>query len=544
MSLYADQSGGPFGLDVGAGVLADLLRVPVPYLLEVWDHGSLAAAVALPLPPDSLQIERAAATTVEYTLTGAPERHHLPNRAVHLVLEGSSGRAARSGHTRSGLLTYADGPTLVQEFDRFLEAYQKRAARAQALALADADGFRRHHGAVWLVFRSLPDDLHLRVEIQSWDRTRDHTSKTGLSRWRLGLHGYAPDAERAPGNFLGGVADAAQDLTAAIDALNVYASLVPLLLSNVRADLDVLRGPLLALRRTTAILSQATAAAASVLDVPRLLLSDAAFVVEGAAQAWDATLRLAPEALDGLSEQWDRLGGLLAVEALAAQVASAVGRVGGTVADTGGGAVPWAPPAVGVPVATSPPRLGAWVQVPVGPGTLAELVATWAGPDPALLARVLWLNGLAAPDRWSDGAPLRPDDRILIPAPEGLELPQGAPPLGRDLLLTADGDLALAADGVDVAVVEGPQALSQALGLRLRASAGDLPWADYGIALRAGDSAADLGYVSAHLRAQLVQDPRVASVDSVTLEREGDRVTLRAVIATIAGRAGLTIPWR
>ena len=54
----------------GTGIIADLARINIKYLLEHYQDGSLKKAVALPLPPKAFSVSQEAPSQITYTLDG------------------------------------------------------------------------------------------------------------------------------------------------------------------------------------------------------------------------------------------------------------------------------------------------------------------------------------------------------------------------------------------------------------------------------------------------------------------------------------------
>jgi len=131
-----------------------------------------------------------------------------------------------------------------------------------------------------------------------------------------------------------------------------------------------------------------------------------------------------------------------------------------------------------------------------------------------------------------DGSPLLPGDVLYIP-----DVPQQTQPFisktddpmdmfGVDLLLDEKtGDLVVKEGRLDVATVQGPSLLSQALRNRFSTPRGhSRSFPDYGIPVSPGQSINPnmLGYVGAHIQEQVLRDLRFKGIRRIGVVDGGD----------------------
>ena len=148
------------------------------------------------------------------------------------------------------------------------------------------------------------------------------------------------------------------------------------------------------------------------------------------------------------------------------------------------------------------------------------------------------LNGWLNPFRLANGRIAREGDLVLLPQPTGDDV-SALDAYGEDLRLTEEGDLELTEEG-DLSTVAGVPNLEQAVRLRLKAELGETVILEgYGLPRLLGRrlAAGLAGYLSAHIRAQLINDRRVSQISMVEVRDKGDR--LHAFIQLRALEGGL-----
>lgn len=157
---------------------------------------------------------------------------------------------------------------------------------------------------------------------------------------------------------------------------------------------------------------------------------------------------------------------------------------------------------------------------------------------------IVRLNKLRPPylvDAAEDVRPgvLRTGSRILLPVEQGSTAENGRDAYLDDVALTAG---VLSVENGDLAIVSGVDNLSQALSHRIRVMKRELLMhEDYGCWVRSllgqGARPGNARLAEFYVRSSLLEDPRVAAVDSIKAEVVGDRISVLATATPIAGRA-------
>lgn len=555
--LYTDgahKGAGPAGVSLPPGKLADLVLGQMPYLLEIHRGGRLEASLCLPMVQEIRQM-RPGGMEMSWTL-GSVVREFSLHRALEVELRGHSGRRHRAGHNRHGQFTYADGPALLRELDAFLDRYRRLAVEAQHDLEHNPDAFtalQASFGETFLVLRAFRERLHLKVEpVGGFEVMADERRHRTTYGWRLRLRAYEPAQPAAPRNVLGVVADAALVVAGGIDALNTYLALVERLAAGLRADLEVLREPLRALRRAGALVGEVAGRAGDLLQFPRDLFGDAVAAMEqlvDGARAFGAL----DERFTGASGPPGRTAQRAALftqgeQALLPMVAAAgalrADRV--TLSDArarvrSGHTGPAFRPqeTAGQPAGQQADFVG-FFEVRAGQDLLS--IAGLVLGDVGRWGEVAALNG--NPDPWTlrDGRPIEAGALLRVPrtspVPFGAADPQGA--LGVDLLIDPrTGDLVPDATGRDVRLVRGDALLSQALRHRLLTVQGQGLLPSYGLPALLGQPSGQeqLVYWSAVVAEQLAADVRVGAVLELAVEDTGDGAAVRAVVEPVVGAA-------
>lgn len=559
--LYDEKAHGAAAPGIAlTGTVANLVQGQMPYLLEIYQGGDLSSSVSLPYV-QRIRVRRPGATEIEWTLE-AVSREFSQHRALEIDLEGHSGQRYRAGHNRLGEFTYQDGPTLLREFDAFLDRYQQTAYKAQHDIHSHPSNFGQMRNALagtFLVLRAFREKLHLKVELVDWDVHADVEQHILSQGWKLRLRAYAPAVVSEPANFFGDLADGAVFLTEAINATNLYIALADSLLKGVRSDAEVLREPLRALQRTAALVESAVDGVGDLLALPLVLYNDLQATLEGFIEAargvlsWDnallgtpsspfeglATPRLVSEGEETLAVVQSAAGALvLAQPPLQGQADNAA-------------SLEQARQRVSQGLVPSPPRgdasqrarqqagqgLGFWE---VRDGDTLHSIAQQALGDASRAAELIDLNGALDGQTLGDGRPL--EAGALVRLPGLLPVPYlGATPeavMGTDFLLDPyTADLVLTPDRDDVELVTGHDLLLQALRVRMQTVQGEGVLPSFGLPdlLGQGSSQAQLVYWLSVLAEQLGAEPRVGQVLSLDVQDTGDGVQVMVSVQPVTG---------
>ncbi len=521
-----------WGLSPGTGALADLLRVPVRYVLELRHEGQILAAVALPLPPRAIDTHRPAARQLEFTLGPDPIREHSPHRFMEIVLSGSSGLAHRNGHNRNGELIYRSGADILAEFDAFLDRYQHLAARTAYTSGSTPD--QRPDPGPELVLRAFDEGLHVRVEPRAWRQRRDAASDRMTTSWTLEVEAFGPAQPEPEPNLLGDLARGAAALGEVVDRANTLIAVGAQAVENIRGDLGALRAPLHALARTMGLVGRVIDAGSSLIDFPAALFSDITNSATETARALQGAGLLTP-------------GGQIRAED--AEQARAIEALRDSVEDTlsatfEAAGLLGAPPSIfeghagtltALQAQPIPPR---GVARPLPAHTSVERAAALFG-QPSLDA-VADASSLLDAHTDRQGRPLQAGDPIRLPRAQGPRDNPSPDPFGVDLRLTPAGDLKLTPDGADLSTIAGGALLEQALSVRLRTRQGSSAlFPRFGLPVSPGDpfGPSMIGTIAAHVHEQTLRDRRVRAIERLEVIDGGDRAVVRASIRPLQGPA-------
>ena len=549
------------------GLLGDLLRVPIDYVLELRVGGVLFQTLALPSKPNFLNYKRGGGQIVEYTLEGV-QLHPWAIRRLDIVIAGRTGVEARTGYNRFGQIIFKDPMTIQREFDAFLDLYVQWARSAPQYDDPDSTEETKAE----LILRCFEERIHVKVNVDGWEVDRNAEQTRMGATWTLRLHAYAAAVPDKPKNLLGPVADAALYAAAMIDTMNAAVAAADNLLVNTRRDLEVLKAPFDALRRTATVVSNTIGSARDLANFP----ADLAASIVG---AWDALVGAFSQ-LAG--DTGDRGGALESAKlsdveddgpgsdtaladfielSMAGQIeaVTAVGLLGGgprllssALVDPDQGSSPYV-------MTGSGGRSSAWeaergfvgnvIPYMIRPGDTPRRLSSRLFGSPEGWALVMRINGLSGPWEDENGRPLEPGDRLLVPgaaSSDGSMATRGRADLrevwGRDVYLTPGGRWEVTGDKLDVRLVWGSELLEQSLRKRLTTTqGGSVHFPQYGLPVVLGSKLTGrmVLYAAAHMREQILRDPRVVDVEALGVVDDGDGL---GVSARIIPRVGEVIP--
>lgn len=170
-------------------------------------------------------------------------------------------------------------------------------------------------------------------------------------------------------------------------------------------------------------------------------------------------------------------------------------------------------------------------------GADAFSIAQYVFGDRNLYWRIIAINDLQDAHTRSDGTPLVPGSTVLIPS-EGKTSTKREDILGTDLLIV-NGDLQLVGNN-DVQRVSGYACYSQNLTHRMKTPQGsNKVFPQYGLLPNIHGSAASsvISELRSNIRDQLHQDHRTDKVTRLTLQEQGDKVGVTAIVTPISGQA-------
>lgn len=510
----------PFGVEVPhSGAFGALLRIPIPYLLEVYESGALSYIMTLPQNPQRYEQKRPSATVITHTLNEVV-RELTENHLVEIQLSGVSGRAERLGNTRTGRVAVLNGREILEEFDAFLDRYQERGA--------DTDSY--------MVFRALDEGQSYRVEPMDWSWSEDASRSRFSYDWTLRLEAYAHAQEPASLDVFPSLSKGLQIVSEKISELSAYPALAGNVVRNVGdIGVDVLNGASEISRLATGIQSAADAA-----DGVRTFISETLPLrILSVSRKFESSINRLLE-VSGLRDrtEWSRQRddtlnavsnlslfvheGLTAAGLLGVRRAEITEDTSPTVSNTN-------------PIVQTTRAL---VRYTIRAGDTLQSIALRAYGDSSRWTEIANANGMRGSRYLSDGRTLSVGDTILVPRGTVTNAPPTSA-YGTDFKLSADGDLVFTSDG-DLATVSGLKNLEQALRNRLLTTLGSC-WLmpEYGLPLRLGSAltAQALAHSASHVRDQLVRETRIDTVQRVQILQEGDKIAVEVDIQPIEGES-------
>lgn len=518
------------------GVIADLARLNMRYLLEHRINGALKAAVALPLPPQAYTDNAEAPHLITYTLSGVI-REIAPQKRRTITLSGASGYDARTGHTREGLITSQPGPVLLAEFKAFIEGYLADAARegaqgtltTQIGALSTSTTREKHQ----LLFRAVDEGANYAVEVMNLRIDRDAQNNHFGRGWTLTLEAY--DEARPFRGAFGRYTDILNAITGAVNAAAAVVAVGAQAIQGVNSLARLTLGPLDALRNVTAALGEALAGVSSIAALPRDLLRRAGFA---AGEVRRDLTRLAAD-LERFPSATGAAWEALTVALLGADEAQALFESVSALIPQRVDLDTYAtPPLTATQAPSTSPAATPAIPYPLRLGETLEHLAARVLGSAARWTEIAELNGWIDAETLGSGRPARAGDLVLIPLNTNAQ-PEPArerDAYGTDLALDQSGDLQL--KGADLATISGAANVEQALGLRLKTTALELSWApEYGLPALTSTriSASSAGYIGALVREQIEQDRRIERALLIEARDAGDALAVHIEARTTAG---------
>jgi len=419
---------------------------------------------------------------------------------------------------------------------------------------------------VFLVFRALDENVHLRVEPVSWSWTRNADTSRFSFEWSLQMQAYGFAPQGGPVNLLSPLDEYMQKAADAIDLVNAGMGLVANASRNLRSDLDAVVMPLLdSLRNSAIAFNDMREAVGDLSRFPKDVLAHLATT----AGAFKASVGRWQEMQDPFSAEMyqpemERLNLVFGGLAEEADRAAHIGLGAG-----GGGQLDLAAQeqALDQDVPINPRDRAPGRSTPAG-RRLAQYQRRRSHSGVQIMYRVrqgdslmgLAENALGDKERWTEIAYLndfqdaytRHDGSFMEPG-EILKLPGDADPVVLGFVLRASTpselygvdiyinpqtwDLVPFGKG-DIRTISGTPNLEQALMNRLVTNQNEiLMFADYGLPISPGVSMSPrvTAYCGAHVRDQLLQDPRVITVENIEAFDEGDKINIAVTITPVLG---------
>ncbi len=531
------------------GVLADLFRVPIDYLLEyqvdipgIGPHA--ISSITMPSPPTGISYQRDGAVAVEFTMGNRPIRDFGEMRTGRLTIQGLSGTYNRSTYTQFGTaggIVFKDGQQSVTNFEKFLERYHADGAGTSiATALLGET-------QPLLVFRAIKENIHVFVEVLSFQQSKQTRGTRHFPAWRLDLKIWGTTGTGDGfSNILSPVSDMFEQAAATVDIANNYIAAADNALVNLRGDLESLRAPMKAVLRTTEALSNVVDSAKAVARFPDDLVSDFVVAAQQLELVWGNTkelLGILPGVTGGnLADDWERIKKTVGWPAENAALDSlTLAGLNGTNA----GHIEQAEFRLSLADYTwsttqRPTRAPRRRRLD---NRTMQAVRLQAGEDLRDLAfrfyqdRERWQE-IAEYNNWlsahvdGDGVASAAGALVLVPLEQRIDVSTSGPSDEYQTDLKIDlsaGDLVVDAAGTGFLKVSGPDNLVQGLSMRFLTEQGDSdPFPAFGLPPMVGqkNSQSMLGLIGAHAREQALRDARIKDVLDIELLASGSTASV------------------
>lgn len=512
-----------------------LLRVPIDYVLEVYENDTLQSAVTLPNTPTDYEQKRPSATIITHTLNDVV-REHTENHVTQITLKGVTGYSARLGHTRDGGVSSLLGPKILSEFDIFLNEYQTLCAKKGAIN-------------IHMVFRALNEEVAFRVEPTNWEWSESAGGARFSYNWTLELEAYGPAPKNPKTDILSPVTQALKTAQDAINLVAGGAELGATAIQNIRGELGEVTNTIRSVGRVATALQNVVGEVDGLRTfVAHTLPSTLVAEARRFGRAWEDAKEFGTAFLsEGLVGEWSSIDD---------DLLRAVGYTAETSkynALTSAGLLGVSPETLNATERETATATHSEQGSIVSGFNRSHTQYTWRAGDTlqslALRAygttsrwsEIAEFNGLRSPRQWGDGTPIMVGDTINVPQEIELET-RGTVRgdlFGTDLAFDLKSkDITLVDD--DIKLTSGRYNLEQALALRMLTEQGEsyiMP--DYGLPVRVGGTSADreVAYLASHVRDQLVRDSRVRDVRDVSVLIEGDTLAVSVSLSPVSGDA-------
>lgn len=293
-------------LTTSGGFLAELVKVPANYYLEMRYGEEIIAVTTFPYDPETVNYSRPNPVNLTYTLGGVVRQTNTIRRH-NITLSGRSGLGFRTHYTRTGALRYSEGEIVFQEFDEFLKRYIEICANEFGLPNSimqsnselnyfdKSQSIGNHKNSIYLYLRCLKEDLHLKVEPINFSWNKNVSTHRHDYAWTCDFIGY--DYVKPYSNAFFDVLDTVDNTVAGLGgvfglATNLFTNISNDYIGRVRKTLNNAVGPINslneALRSGGNIANNTLGLVADVFDVVKSVetIGDS---FDGFKNAWDVT---------------------------------------------------------------------------------------------------------------------------------------------------------------------------------------------------------------------------------------------------------------
>jgi hypothetical protein len=498
--------------------------VEVKYVLEVWQGSNFRGAITLP-HVQSAELRIPETGTVTFTLGDKPIIERYGRRRRDIFVTGRSGVEPRLGQDRYGNTMFARGTDLFREFQRFIDVYQTAARRAQDSRDTE----------YYMVFRALWERWYFLIEPSDVTITRNFSTTRHSYGYSIRMLGYAETTlTEANSNVFRIIENKSRDISGYIDQATAFVSYSRQWIDQSGAAISSISEPVKAVSRA---LGQLALVGESIGRFTRIPVDQARYLLD-----------IADKSVDVIEEFMSAIPfGSTATRTreLAREIRSEIAHMQREARIILGGArVQQGPLNVtqdllagvllnGQQLETTTGQLVTAYTVKEGE-TLRSIAKKFLG-DEDKASEIIEVNNLPSYEQDGSGVPIGPGVVLLIPLPEinsRLQIANVEQIYGTDFLLDND-DLLVSNSLDDFALVSGSKLLEQALTVRVLSVRGESVFENFGLVDRIGNAGLlqTTGRISSDVQGQIEADPRINSIDRLTVLDGGDlyEVSCRAI---------------
>jgi|11BtaG_2_1085332.scaffolds.fasta_scaffold00028_30 hypothetical protein len=558
-------------------------KQPRKYYLEIRKGEKIITVTGFPYDPQSMIVSRPNPITVTHTF-GGTVREASSIRMHRVQFDGRSGTAIRNGFNRDGYAIFRTGQTIFKEFDDFLKRYIEMCnsdfgtkammtTNYPDMKLRDDKRAKKleDREEVQLILRCLDDDLHLKVEPINFDYRRNARDNRHDYGYTLTLDAYEYAYDTKPFNPVASldniVQNAVGQITGAVAIFDNAVQTTTQYTQTLKGTMRSLQNPAIAVgaagrsidqlkysiagfskesealhkayhttespMRKSMIIIDATTPQAAIdqQEMSSVEPPAPASIEQAIIDAYNQALQI--EILDaiaigrgGVAAEYMRNLRLRSDDLIPGEFLTNEGNLGGL----GGSTVDVAPDN-GIPDNS----IGYRCQ---RNEDLKKIAKKFLGSHDRwpLLAE---LNGMPDSRRKADGGILDTGDIVFIPY-DGIlginSFNKKGDIYSADISMPYDDIVLISQDVNDFDLVEGIECLKQAVKNKLLTFKGEMPnYENMGLPRLTFIN--DVDYTAAQIREVLIKDPRVADVNNIIAQVEGDVVRIGVNVVALTGES-------
>jgi len=513
------------------------------YVIEEYDATGFKRGMLLPYV-QSVSLNRPNSVDFAWTLGEFPVIDHSGLRNANITLSGRSGVSNRLGQSASGGPKYASGPDLFRELSDFLNNFHKKVTKEDNFLPLDAENKSR------LAIRALFEERVFWVDVENFNWQRNAMSSRFSYEWSLSLKIYGDANKPSLYDVFSKVRKFGAVATGLINTWSGYIAFANQATKTATSAFQSLtHGPLLAVRGFVDEVGELGASAGVLSSVPFSMMGIVLDIAERSLVVGRQIYLSFPYGSrhdDAFRKYYYDAAANLGL--LRRSIYTSAGMLLKRIEEAGDPDTPTENSEFVAPLdkKKSPDIVfGQYVPYTSKEGDTIPSISIRLFGTPSYVKEILEVNEMANMWQMPDGSPFKPGSIILVPSQdEGISpylIKTMADIYGADFLLSDEGDFVL--DGVggeDFLLVRGPSLLEQALTVRIKTEQGDHGvFPNYGLPKMIGDgnTLESAGTLLSRTRQQLLDDPRIKKVSSLTIVDGGDTFSVECVLDAVGGQS-------